>query len=186
MTHAADRRRAEAERDRARREAALSRADLEEMVANKRAEVRMQVAYYSRTPPDILVLLGGERRSAQVRRAVAANPHTPPAVLTALAEDNDDEVRRAVAFNSATPPEVLIDLAGRRIDLALLVAMNPDAPLGIVDALTQDGDPLIGYVATGMRATRAALTAGTSAGTPRVVKAEAGSDRPRLETGSSE
>lgn len=190
MTHAADKYRAEVERDRAGRESAPSRAVLEEMAANKRAEVRTQVAYAPRTPSDILVLLGGERRSAQVRRAVAANPHTPPAVLTSLAEDKDEEVRQAVAFNSATPPEVLVDLAGRGIDLALLVAMNPDAPIGILDALAQDGDPLVGYVATGIRGTRATLASGASAGAPTLLEAEAEaeacSDRPQFKTVSGE
>lgn len=64
----------------------------------------MQVAFDPRTPPDILVFLGGEPRSAQVRRAAAANPNTPAATLASLAKDNDDEVRQAVAFNSATRP----------------------------------------------------------------------------------
>ncbi|GEP26457.1 hypothetical protein E3O11_12875 [Cryobacterium levicorallinum] len=144
-----------------------SRADLEETVASKRAEVRIQVAFDRRTPSDFLVLLGGERRSAQVRRAVAANPNTPATFLASLADDADTEVRQAVAFNSATPREVLAKLAGTSIDLALLVAMNPDAPLGLIDALVEDGDPLVGYVAAGVRATRAALTEGGVPGTSR-------------------
>jgi hypothetical protein len=146
-----------AEWDRAWREAAPSRTDLEAMVASRRAQVRMQVAFDPRTPPDILVLLGGERRSAQVRRAVAANPNTPSAALASLAEDNDDEVRQAVAFNSATPPEVLIKLAGSRMDLALIVALNPDAPIGILNALVGDPDALVNFVASGVRAERERL-----------------------------
>ncbi|WP_104132326.1 hypothetical protein [Cryobacterium sp. M91] len=134
-----------------------SRAKLEEMVANTRAEVRMQVALDPSTPPDILRLLGGERGSALVRRAVAANPNTPASTLALLADDKDTDVRHAVAFNGATPPEVLAALAGSSIDLALLVAMNPDAPAGVMDALAEDGDPLVGYIAAGARATRSAL-----------------------------
>lgn len=145
-----------------------SRAQLEEMVANKRAEVRMQVAYDRRTPPDFLVFLGGERRSAKVRRAVAANPNTPVTVLASLANDTDTEVRQAVAYNGMTPPEVLAELAGRGIDLALLVAINPDAPIGVMDALVEDGDPLVGYVAARARAMRAGLASGKSAGAPGV------------------
>ncbi|TFD35949.1 hypothetical protein E3T40_07260 [Cryobacterium sp. TMT1-19] len=163
-TGSEDRDRAKAAWERAYQASAPIRADLEEMVASRRAEVRMLVAFDSRTPPDILRLLGGERRSAQVRRAVAANPNTPADVLASLADDADPEVRQAVAFNGATPQDVLAELAGRSIDLALLVAMNPDAPIGIIDALVGDGEPLVGYVAAGVMATRAALTGGGSEG----------------------
>ena len=134
-----------------------NRAKLEEMAASTRAEVRVQVAFGRRTPPDILSLLGGERNSARVRRAVAANPNTPAPALALLADDTDLEVRQAVAFNGTTPPEVLAALAGRSIDLALLVAMNPDVPDGIIDALVGDGDPLLGYIAAGVRSSRAAV-----------------------------
>lgn len=165
-TNKEDREHAEAAWQHAYQAAAPSRADLEEMVASRRAEVRMQVAFDPRTPPDVLVLLGGERRSAQVRRAVAANPNTPIGTLRSLGEDKDEEVRQAVAFNGATSPGVLAKLAGSGIDLALLVAMNPDAPIGIIDALVDDGDPLVAYVATGIRATRAAIIGGGSMGAP--------------------
>ncbi|HLS33048.1 MAG TPA: hypothetical protein VK039_05630, partial [Brevibacterium sp.] len=67
-TSPADRARAEAALERAWWEAAPRRADLEERVASKHAEVRMEVAFDQRTPQDILALLAGERRSAQVRR----------------------------------------------------------------------------------------------------------------------
>lgn len=153
-TRPEDKEKVAAEWDRAWREAAPSRNDLEAMVASRRAEVRLQVAFDPRTPPDILVLLGGERRSSRVRRAVAANPNTPSAALASLAEDNDDEVRQAVAFNSATPPEVLIKLAGSRMDLALIVALNPDAPIEILNALVGDPDALVNFVASGVRAER--------------------------------
>jgi hypothetical protein len=152
-----DKAKAEAEWDRAWKKAAPSRADLEEMVASSRAEVRMKVAFDPRTPLDFLVLLGGERRSVEVRRAVAANPNTPADVLASLAEDNDAEALQAVAFNSATPPEVLVGLAGNGIDLAILVALNPAAPLGILDALAEDPDPLVGFIASGTRSERSAL-----------------------------
>jgi hypothetical protein len=92
-----------------------------------------------------------------VRRAVAANPNTPAAALASLADDNDDEVRQAVAFNSATPPKVLIELAGSRVDLALIVALNPDAPIEILVALVGDADPLVNYVASCVRAERERL-----------------------------
>ena len=156
-TRPEDKARAESEWDRAWKKAAPSRADLEELVASSRAEVRMKVAFDPRTPLDFLVLLGGERRSAQVRRAVAANPNTPADVLASLAEDNDAEVRQAVAFNSATPPEILARLAECSIDLAILVALNPDAPLGILDALAEDPDPLVCFIASSTRSERSAL-----------------------------
>ncbi|MFE4079246.1 hypothetical protein [Paenarthrobacter sp. YIM B13468] len=151
-TRPEDKLKAAAEWDRSWRESAPIRADLEDMAASRRAEVRMQVASDPRTPPDILDLLGGERRSARVRRAVAANPNTPATALALLAEDQDDEVREAVAFNGATPPEVLVELAGSRMDLALIVALNPDVPIGILDALVGDPDPLVNFVASGVRA----------------------------------
>ncbi|MFC9935452.1 hypothetical protein [Glutamicibacter sp. NPDC127525] len=146
------------ERQRAWRESAPSRADLVEMVASTRAEVRMQVAYDSRTPGDVLFMLGGERRSARVRRAVAANPNTPANALASLADDRDVEVRQAVAFNSSTPVEVLVRLASRSVDLAVLIALNPGAPARVLDALAEDAEPLVGFVATEARSERAALT----------------------------
>lgn len=157
-TRPEDRARAEAAWDRAWRQAAPSRTELEERIASKQAEVRMTVAFDPRTPADILTLLGGERRSAQVRRAVAANPNTPSETLASLADDKDEEVRQCVAFNRATAPEVLAELAGRSVDLALLVAFNPDTPISILNALSNDADRLVGHVATGVSSERAALT----------------------------
>ncbi|MBB5642761.1 hypothetical protein [Cryobacterium roopkundense] len=158
-----------------------SRAKLEEMAASTRAEVRVHVALDRRTPPDILCLLGGERGSARVRRAVAANPNTPALTLALLADDTDAEVRQAVAFNGVTPPEVLAALAGRSIDLALLVAMNPDAPVGVMDALVEDEDPLVGYIATAARATRSALASETG-GVPAALRAVAYDTDPDVPT----
>lgn len=104
-TSTEDRDHAESAWEHAYQASAPSRADLEEMVASRRAEVRMQVAFDPRTPPDVLDFLGGERPGAQVRRAVAANPNTPATVLASLDDDTDIEVRQAVAFNGATPQE---------------------------------------------------------------------------------
>jgi hypothetical protein len=136
------------------------------MVASKRADVRIRVAFDRRTPPDVLKFLGGERRSVRVRRAVAANPHTLTADLASLANDTDAEVRQAVAYNGATSPEVLAELAGKSMDLALLVAMNPDTSMGVMDALVKGGDPLVSYVAAKVRANRAALSAGGTKSVP--------------------
>lgn len=154
--------RANAEWERKWLESAPSREELEERVANRRAEVRMEVAYDSRTPADFLKMLGGERRSAQVRRAVAANPNTPAEVLASLADDKDEEVRQAVAFNIATPPNVLVSLAGRSVDLAILVALNPSTSLDVIRALSQDSDPLVGHIATEVGIERAAMETGIS------------------------
>jgi hypothetical protein len=144
-------REAEAESALSTRHSRPDRAALEEKAANNRAEVRMEVAFSPTADADLLALLGGERRSAQVRRAVAANPNTPAAVLGSLADDNDDQVRQAVAFNGATPATLLAELAGRSIDLAILVAMNPDVPGAVLDALAKDSNPLVRFVATGSR-----------------------------------
>ncbi|WP_426939756.1 hypothetical protein [Pseudarthrobacter sp. S6] len=126
------------------------RATLLEMAANSRAQVRLLVAFDPDADADILSFLGGERRSTHVRRAVAANPHSPANLLAALANDNDGLVRQAVAFNGATPTSVLVDLAGRSTDLALLVALNPDTPDEVLELLTNDAEPLVRFVATGM------------------------------------
>lgn len=147
----------QAEWDKVWRESAPGRADLEQMVAGKRAEVRTQVAADSRTPPDILRFLGGERASVKVRRTVAANPTTPAETLHSLARDQDIQVRQAVAFNSATSPEVLSDLANSAVDLALLVALNPDAPSPTLDALVDSHEALVRFVAEGARAQRGAI-----------------------------
>lgn len=140
------------------------RAVLIEMAANKRAEVRMEAAFNPAADADVLALLGGERRSAQVRRAVAANPNAAAALLRLLSDDKDAQVRQAVAFNGSTPGDLLVELAGRSIDLAILVAMNPDAPGAVLDALAQDCEPLIRYVAESGRQARAIRgNAGTQA-----------------------
>lgn len=136
------------------RRSGLDRATLVEMVANRRAEVRMEVAFNPSADVDLLVMLGGEPGSAQVRRAVAANPNAPTALLGLLADDKDEEVRQAVAFNGATPERLLAELASRSIDLAVLVAMNPDVPATVLEALAQDSNPLVRFVANGTRQSR--------------------------------
>lgn len=132
----------------------VDRQVFEEMAGDKRAEVRMRAAYDPRTPLDILEFLGGERRSSRVRRAVAANPYAPARLLRSLSNDKDEQVRQAVAFNGATQPDVLVDLAGRSIDLALIVALNPDTPAELLGALSADPEPLVRYIAAGMRLSR--------------------------------
>lgn len=140
-----------------------NRAMLLEMAANSRAQVRLLVAFDPNADADILSFLGGERRSTHVRRAVAANPHSPANLLASLAEDSDELVLQAVAFNSATPAGVLLDLAARSVDLALLVALNPDTPDEVLDVLTNDAEPLVRFVANGMSTRRlASISAGTS------------------------
>lgn len=52
---------------------------------------------------------------------------------------------------------MLIKLAGSRVDLALIVALDPDAPIGILNALVGDPDPLVNFVASGARAERERL-----------------------------
>lgn len=148
------------------RHARPDRAALEEMAANNRAEVRMEVAFSPTADADLLALLGGERRSAQVRRAVAANPNTPATVLSSLADDKDDQVRQAVAFNGATPETLLAELASRSVDLAILVAMNPDVPGAVLDALAQDNNPLVRFVATGSQQTHAIPSSRNTQRTP--------------------
>lgn len=155
-------RKAEAELVLSTRHSRHDRAALAEMAAHKRAEVRMEVAFNPSADADLLALLGGERRSAVVRRAVAANPNTPAAVLGSLADDKDDQVRQAIAFNGATPATLLAELAGQSIDLALLVAMNPDVPGAVLDALTRDGNPLVRFVANGSRQARVVPVSGNT------------------------
>jgi len=147
----------DAEQDRAWRASAPKRADLEEMVANNDSEIRIQVALDSRTPPDILLMLGGERRSVRVRRAVASNPNSSAQILNSLATDADAEVRQSVAFNVSTPDEVLRELADRSIDLAILVALNPGVTTGTLDILSKDSDHLARFVAKSVRFERFAL-----------------------------
>ncbi|WP_420180828.1 HEAT repeat domain-containing protein [Paenarthrobacter sp. TA1.8] len=138
---------AKTEFDRQRRPSPRSRATLVTMSSNTRAEVRMEVAFDQNTGPDILTFLGGEARSKRVRRAVAANPNSPANLLASLAHDSDEQVRQAVAFNGSTPRSVLLDLATQSIDLALLVALNPDIPEIILGALMDDTEPLVHFVA---------------------------------------
>lgn len=155
-------REAEAELELSAERIGPDRAALERMVADKSAKVRESVAFSSAAGADLLTMLGGERRSAQVRRAVAANPNTPVAVLTSLAGDADAQVRQAVAFNGATPRELLLELAGRSVDLAILVAMNPGVPGDVLDALAQDSSPLVRFVASGYLRSCGVLGSGTA------------------------
>lgn len=164
-----DRAEADREWDRVWRASGPTRADLQEMAASTRAEVRIRAARDPRTPPDILRFLGGERKSAKVRAAAAANASTPPDVLASLARDKDPEVRQAVAFNSATPASVLLDLAHRGIDLALLVALNPDAQPETVAALARDDESLVAHVASATRASRM-LHSGPTGPNPRAIE----------------
>lgn len=157
-----DKARADAELERRRRELAPSRSDLEEMAANTRAEARIRVAYEPSTPPDILRLLAGDRRSAKVRCAVAANPNAAASLLASLASDKDEDVRRAVALNRATPQETLTLLANSGIDLAILVALNPEAPAEILNTLSQDVEPLVRHIANNALTVRAELAPGRS------------------------
>ncbi|MGX9348418.1 hypothetical protein [Microbacterium sp. KNMS] len=121
-------------------------AELQEMAANTRAEVRIRVAYSEHATPDILAFLGGERRSAKVRRAVAAHPTTPPEILRSLAARDDADTLMSIAFNPGAPIDVLTDLAGRSAELAVLVALNPDAPLEVLDALAHDSDLFVRFL----------------------------------------
>lgn len=149
-----------AQMEREWRESAPSRKDLEEMVASTRAETRLCAASDTRTPPDILLMLAGERRSVRVRRAAAGNPSASDTVLRSLAEDQDAEVRQAVAFNPSTPDDVLHGLAQRSMDLAALVALNPGAKDNLLAELESDSDSLVGYIASKTRSARAMLASG--------------------------
>ena len=64
--------------------------------------------------------------------------------------------------------------------------MNPDAPIGIVEALAEDGNPLVGYVAAGLLASRSAVGGGATAGLATLDKAEVCHDRVRLKTVSGD
>jgi hypothetical protein len=152
--------RVRAERAEVRERALPDRSTLGEMAANRRAEVRMEAAFSPAADGDLLVLLGGER-SVQVKRAVAANPQTPPEVLTLLAESEDEQIRHCVALNGATPAAALAQLAGQNVELAILVGMNPDTPVEILDALAQDGDPIVRFVADSAHEDRIAAIAGS-------------------------
>jgi hypothetical protein len=78
-----------------------------------------------------------------------------------LAGDSEELVRQTVAFNGATPTSVLIELAGRSVDMALLVALNPDVPDEVLGALTKDAEPLVRFVAKGVSTSRrASISAG--------------------------
>ncbi|TSE15708.1 hypothetical protein B1A87_007125 [Arthrobacter sp. KBS0703] len=143
----------------------------------------MDVAFSPAADADLLTMLGGERRSAQVRRAVAANPNTPAAVLRLLAGDADDQVRQVVAFNGATPQDLLVELAGRSVDLAILVAMNPDVPREVLGALGQDSSPLVRFVADGYLQSHRVLTSGN---TPAGLELSGGAELPDDVAGSTD
>lgn len=145
----------EVERSEAPSNSNKPRSVLEEMAAATLATTRIRVAYEKRTPADILKFLSGDRRSKTVRRAVAAHPNTPPEALRILASDKDLEVHQVVALNPCSPADLLAELAGRSVDFALLVSLNPGAPDEILDVLMADGEVLVQFVATVAKAQRA-------------------------------
>ncbi|MDR2323280.1 MAG: HEAT repeat domain-containing protein [Microbacterium sp.] len=122
-------------------------AELQEMAANSRAEVRLRVAYSDYATPDILAFLGGERRSKKVRQAVAAHPKTPIEVLRSLATRDDADILLSLALHPESPADLLVDLAGRSVELAVMVALNPNAPIAVVEALSEDSDLFVKYIA---------------------------------------
>lgn len=145
----------EAERQRNAQPRRWTQEQLHEMAASKRTETRMRVANSPDATPDILKFLSGQRRNKQVRRIVAAHPRTSAETLWNLADDEDLEVRQAIALNPSSPAGLLAHLAGKSIDFALLVALNPDVPDKVLDALTTDGEALVQFVSTVVRADRA-------------------------------
>lgn len=148
-------------------------ADLHEMIASKSADTRKQAAYSEAATPDMLTFLAGDRRSVGVRRIVAAHPGTPPATLRSLVSESDAQIAQSVAFNAGTPVDVLAELAGRSIDLALLVAFNPDAPDGILGILVDDEDPLVQFVAQEVSVSRRMLGSGERESEPRELNTSA-------------
>lgn len=150
----------ELERHEQPKEPRAMRADLEDMAADSRAETRIQVAYEKSAPPDILKFLGGEKGSKKVRRAVAAHSNTPAEVLWSLSTDKDFEVHQVVALNSSAPAELLMELAGRSVDFALLVSLNPGVPDEVLDALAADEEVLVSFVANVTKAQRS-MTVGS-------------------------
>lgn len=152
----------------------LTIEELQEMASSKQAAVRQQAAYSAASTPDILTFLAGDRRSVKVRRAVASNPNTPPATLRSLLAESDREIIQSLAFNGATPADVLANIAGRSLDLALLVALNPDAPDGTLNTLVDDEDAIVRFAAQDVISTRSTQV---SVGTvPGVLTTDAGSD----------
>ncbi len=121
------------------------RRQLVAMAASTRAQTRIQAAYGDQV--DVLTLLAGDQKSFKVRLVVAGNPDTDPAVMMQLANDKNDEVRQALALNPAATTEVLLNLAAQGADLAVLVALNPDAPTDALEVLAGDHEPLIEFVA---------------------------------------
>lgn len=129
--------------------------ELWKLATDKRAEKRMIAAEHPAAPPELLTFLAGERRSVQVKRVVAANPNTPPPALRSLADTDDYYLHQSLAFNTSTPADVLIGLADRKIGLAILVALNPEAPKKVLDRLAEDDELLVRLVARAVLDTRA-------------------------------
>jgi hypothetical protein len=150
-----------ADLQRQQRREPTDRATLHRRAEDRRAEVRKEVAFDPAATADILDFLGGDPRSKHVRASAAANPSASANLLAMLAGDSEELVRQTVAFNGATPTSVLIELAGRSVDMALLVALNPDVPDEVLGALTKDAEPLVRFVAKGVSTSRrASISAG--------------------------
>jgi len=77
------------------------------------------------------------------RWAVAKNPHTPPQVLEKLAKDEINLVRALVATNLNTPKHCFYQLFEDEKIVRDGISGNPNAPLELLEKLTNDPDKLV-------------------------------------------
>jgi hypothetical protein len=88
-------------------------------------EIRLAVAAYLETPPEVLKRLTGDK-SPEVRANVASHPCITEEIIEILAKDTVF-VKKALARNPLTPPHILERLADDSL-LHLEITENPNTP----------------------------------------------------------
>jgi len=121
-------------------EISREREDEDEILAEDRESVRIQMASNPVASPELLATLAGDMWRI-VRANVAANPNTPREVIAHLAKDKEEDVRRGVAVNSSTPVDILTELHDAEPRNSWVhedLAANPRLPAGLIRRYAQE------------------------------------------------
>ena len=118
-----------------------------EIIKEKDAWDRLEIAEAPSTPPEILAELAKDKK-VRIRQCVAENPNTSPETLAGLAKDENRNVHILVAENPNTLSETLAELAKDKYSsVRARVAENPNTPSETLTELTKDKDIDVRYYA---------------------------------------
>jgi len=111
---------------------------LVELIHDEEVSVRVNLARNCNTPDHILHELAKDKE-ARVRAVVVSHPKTSLDIFRQLAEDNDAGVRAAVAGNGKTAARLLRKLASDQSwRVRMTVVYNPNMPKELLENLARD------------------------------------------------